>query len=169
MESGTCLAIQWLRLCTSRVGSDEVPSLVWGTKIPQAAGLVKRKSLRNYQKMSLFQREREVKEPISALSSSSRPHLGLPTGTLLTDTLFQAFEIIITKLCLHLASLQRVKGAGRHWQPLSLRDKNAGHSRLAEGLGVVFLSSPHSDAGRVRDGLQGKSERRAHPEPGILA
>lgn len=47
--------------------------------------------------MSLFQREREVKEPISVLSSPSRPHLGLPTGTLPTDTLFQAFEIIIYK------------------------------------------------------------------------
>ena len=64
-----------LRLCTSSVGNEEVPSLVWGTKIPHAAGLAKRKSWRSYQKMSPFQREREIKELISAFSPPSPPHL----------------------------------------------------------------------------------------------
>ena len=38
------------------------------------------------------------------------------------------------------------EGEGGHWPHLSLRDKNARLLRLAGGLGVAFVSSPHSDA-----------------------
>lgn len=60
-----------------------------------------------------------------------------------------------------------MKGAGSRWQHFSLRDKNAGHSRLAGGLGVALVSSPHSDPEESETGSR-RNRKGSHPEPGIL-